>query len=174
MRIEEARLRHASYYQSALASAHEQYLSGGPGVDRGLSLFDLCWPNVQIGHAWSTERCSKNRTAAALCIQYQNSGLYVLYLRQDPRERIRWLEAALSAARILANRAEEGRHLAHLGVAYKELGNPRRGIEHHERALQIFREIGDRRGEAGRSIIWLQHGAISVISAAQGSSSRAL
>ena len=149
MKIEEARLRHASHYQRALAFAHERYLAGGAGVDHGLSLFDLYWPNVRIGHAWSVQRCSKNRAAAALCMQYQNSGLYILYLRQHPRERIEWLEAAARAARILANTAEEGRHLSHLGVAYKELGDPRRAIEYHEGALRMFREIGDRRGEGG-------------------------
>jgi tetratricopeptide (TPR) repeat protein len=90
----------------------------------------------------------KNKVAAQLCNYYPNAGTYCLDLRQYPRERTRWLEAALAAARSLMNRASEGGHLGNLGNAYAALGEPRRAIEFYEQALAIDREISDRRGEA--------------------------
>jgi tetratricopeptide (TPR) repeat protein len=38
-------------------------------------------------------------------------------------------------------------HLGNLGLAYSDLGEPRKAIEFYDQALQISREIGDRRGE---------------------------
>ena len=34
-----------------------------------------------------------------------------------------------------------------MGIAYADLGEPRKAIEFHEQSLKISREIGDRRGE---------------------------
>ena len=33
------------------------------------------------------------------------------------------------------------------GIAYSDLGEPKKAIEYYEQALKISREIGDRRGE---------------------------
>jgi len=40
--------------------------------------------------------------------------------------------------------------LGNLGLAYSDLGEPRKAIEFYEQALAIAREIGDRRGEGNR------------------------
>ena len=52
------------------------------------------------------------------------------------------------------DRRPQGRRraLGNLGLAYADLGETRRAIEFYEQALQIAREIGDRRG-AG-SALW--------------------
>jgi tetratricopeptide (TPR) repeat protein len=50
-------------------------------------------------------------------------------------------------AREIGDRRGEGAALGNLGLAYKDLGEPRRAIEYHEQDLVIAREIGDRRGE---------------------------
>jgi len=42
----------------------------------------------------------------------------------------------------------EGAALGNLGSAYYDLGEARKAIEFYEQALVIYREIGDRRGEA--------------------------
>jgi tetratricopeptide (TPR) repeat protein len=68
-------------------------------------------------------------------------------LRQHPRERVRWCEEALKAARQLKNRAAEGRHLGNLGIAYFDLGDQRRAIECQEESMAIARELDDRLGE---------------------------
>jgi tetratricopeptide (TPR) repeat protein len=49
--------------------------------------------------------------------------------------------------REISDRRGEGNSLGNLGLAYADLGEPRRAIEHYEQALSIMREIGDRRGE---------------------------
>src|SRR5205807_2248468 len=86
--------------------------------------------------------------AAQLCIAYPDAGVYVLNLRQHPREQIRWLELAAGAARRLKQRGREGNALGNLGLAHANLGESRRAIEFYEQALLIDREIGDRVGEA--------------------------
>ena len=84
---------------------------------------------------------------ARLGMTYPDAGAYVLSLRQHSRERIRWLEIALAAARRLQHRKGEGATLGNLGIAYANLGETRRAIQFYEQALLIHREIGDRRGE---------------------------
>jgi len=50
--------------------------------------------------------------------------------------------------RKIGDRRGEGKAFGNLGIAYKDLGEPRRAIEYYEQALVIDREIGDRQGEA--------------------------
>ena len=78
---------------------------------------------------------------------YPDAGEYLLELRLHGREWVLWLEVALSSARQLNDRREEGNHLGNLGSAYYALGETRRAIEHYEQALVTSREIGNRRGE---------------------------
>src|SRR5205814_552546 len=109
--------------------------------------FDAERRNVETGQEWACQHADGDETAARLCNEYPNAGVYVFSLRQHPRERILWLEAALAAARQLKHRAAEGSHLGNLGNAYAALGQTRRAIEFYEQRLVIAREIGDRRGE---------------------------
>jgi len=143
-----ARRRHARHYLQVLRTANRLYLAGGDQVTAGLRLFDLERPNIEAGQTWSAAQAAENDEAARLCCDYPNAGVYCLALRQHPRhERIPWLEAAVKAARRLEDRKAEGNHLGSLGIAYKNLGEPRRAIELYEQCLIIHREIGDRRGE---------------------------
>jgi len=143
----EARLRHASHYKDVLGAADDLYLKGGENVLLGLHLFDLEWENIRTGHAWAIATHESDPNPSKLCIEYPNAGVYVLNLRQHPREKIRWLEAAISSAREIGDRQGEGVALGNLGNAYAALGDARKAIEYHEQALVIAREIGDRRGE---------------------------
>ena len=138
---------HAMHYQTVLADAVGLYLEGGQTVRGGLMLFDLEWRNIETGQAWAETEAGGNDQAALLCIAYPDAGAYVLALRQHPRERIRWLEAAVGAARRIKKRGSEGNALGNLGLAFANLGQLRRAIEFHEQALVIVREIGDQRGE---------------------------
>lgn len=105
------------------------------------------WKNIQAGQAWAAEHAAEDDAAAALCSDYPRAGRNLTDLCLHPRERIRWREAALAAARRLKLRDAEGMHLHSLGSAYLDLGQPHRAIEFCERALTILREVGDRRGE---------------------------
>ena len=55
-------------------------------------------------------------------VNIPDAGVYCLSLRQHPRERIRWLELALAAARRLKQRSWEGAALGNLGNAYHRPG----------------------------------------------------
>jgi tetratricopeptide (TPR) repeat protein len=143
-----AQKRFATHYKEVLTSTKELYLEGGESLLRGLALFDLEWGNIQAAHVWvAAQTDATDADVARLSISYPHAGLYVLDLRQHSRERIRWLEIALVAARRLPHRAGEGAALANLGIAYKDLGETRRAIQYYEQALPIHRELGDRRGE---------------------------
>lgn len=139
---------HAIHYKDVLSVVNDLYLSGGEELARGLALFDLEWGNILAGHAWVV---AQDRTVdedvARLAIEYPHLGADVLYLRLDPRERIRWQEAALTSARILKNRTSEAYALGNLGNAYGDLRDSRRAIEFYEQVLPIIRELSDRRAE---------------------------
>ena len=142
----EAGLRHAAHYESVLRAARKLYMQGGESITRGLGLFDLEWGNIQAGQAWAAGHAGEDDAAARLCSAYPNWP-YLLDLRLHPRERIRWMEAALAAARRLKDKSAEGVHQGNLGRAYADLGNARRAIESYEQATAIAREIGDRHNE---------------------------
>jgi tetratricopeptide (TPR) repeat protein len=138
---------HSIHYLRVLIKAKDLYLEGGEAFMRGLALFDSEWSNIQAGQAWCARYADINDVAAQLCFSYPTDGTSLLSLRQDPRERIDWLEKALSAARRLNDRRTEADCLSGLGSAYVELGELRRGIEFHEQHLALARELGDQRGE---------------------------
>jgi len=144
------RERHAGHYQTVCRAANELYARGGEWLLRGLRLFDLEWDNVEAGHRWAEENAERNQRALELCDDYPAECFYILPMRQHPRQRVAWLETALTAARRLDRRQVEGWHLGNLGNAYADLGEVRRAIECYEQALEIDREIRDRRGEGNR------------------------
>jgi tetratricopeptide (TPR) repeat protein len=144
---QEARLKHATHYKDVLSAADDLYLEGGENVMRGLRLFDLEWENIRVGQTWAASAVANNPALAELCTAYPDAGVYVLDLRQHPRQRIQWLEAALFAARETGDRRGEMYALNNLGLAYADLGETRKAIECYEQSLVIARETGDRRGE---------------------------
>jgi tetratricopeptide (TPR) repeat protein len=139
--------RHAEHYLAISSAADNLHLKGGDAFLEGLRLFDTEWGNIRAGQAWATAHAAQDDAAARSASSYPSAGAYCLALRQHPRERILWLEAALAAARRLKDRAAEEAHLGNQGMAYANLGETRRAIEFYEQQLVIVREIGDRRGE---------------------------
>lgn len=143
-----ARQRFSAHYQSVLHEADALYEQGGESLRRGLSLVDLEWRNIQEGQVWAATHVDDDHAARELCNSYPDAGKYVLELRQRPRERIRWSEAALTAAQKLNQRNAAVRHLVALGDSYNDLAEVHHAIGCYEQALQIAREACDRRGEA--------------------------
>lgn len=144
---EQAGSLHAAHYLQILSTANKFYLKGGEAITGGLSLFDNERVNIEAGQEWAAARFADDEQAARLCNEYSGAGVYILNLRQHPRDIIRWTEAALVAARQLKDRAAEGRFLGNLGLAYGALGKTRQAIEFYEQNIAIAHEIGDRRGE---------------------------
>jgi tetratricopeptide (TPR) repeat protein len=143
-----ARQRHSAHYQSVLHEADALYEQGGRFMKQGLELVDLEWRNIQAGQVWAATQAGNDRGACELCNSYPDAGKYVLDLRLHPRERIRWSESALSAARKLKRRKAAARHLVALGDSYADLAEVHHAIECYDQALDIAREAKDRRGEA--------------------------
>jgi tetratricopeptide (TPR) repeat protein len=139
--------RHAAHYLVVLVECDAFYKKGGDAIKNAIALFDVERRNVEAGQEWACRHSSRYEASARLCNEYPNAGVYVLNLRQHPREYISWLEAALAAARQLKYRAAEGVHSGNLGLAFADLGETRRAIEFHEQYLAIAREVNDRPGE---------------------------
>lgn len=142
----EGQALHALHYLQVLEDANQLFLKGHANLTAGLALFDLEQINIRAGQAWASQHLAQNPHAAHACNTYAGQGS-LLSLRLHPRERLRWLEAGLMAARQLNNRQHEGIHLGNLGLAYTALGETHRAIEVYEQRLAIARELGDRRGE---------------------------
>jgi tetratricopeptide (TPR) repeat protein len=143
-----ARQRFSAHYQSVLHEADALYEQGGEFLRRGLGLVDMEWSNIQDGQVWTATHVDDDHAARELCNSYPDAGKYVLELRQRPRDRIRWSEAALTAAQKLNQRNAAVRHLVALGDSYNDLAEVHHAIGCYEQALEIAREACDRRGEA--------------------------
>jgi tetratricopeptide (TPR) repeat protein len=145
---DEISMCHAAYFVDVLSRSRDLCLKGGDSLMRGLSLFDSEWPNIQAGNAWARANMAENQEATKLCSRYPSVGTTCLNLRQHPRDRIIWREAALEAARRLGDREAEGDHLGNLSIAHRQLGDTSNAIEYGQKYLIIAREISDKRGEA--------------------------
>jgi tetratricopeptide (TPR) repeat protein len=141
------RTHHAEHYLNVLAKCNVLYERGGEAIKDGLARFDAERRNIEAGQKWACDELCEDEAAARLCNSYPNVAGDVLHLRQRPRERIVWREAALAAAQRLKIRASEGRHLGNLGTAYYELGELPRAIECLEQCVAILREVKDQRLE---------------------------
>jgi tetratricopeptide (TPR) repeat protein len=146
-----ARMRHADHYLTVLRECQAFYLKGGDAIKSGLALFDVERRNIEAGQEWACRHSSEDEAAARLCNEYPTAGVYVLFLRQHPREHIYWPEAALAAARKLKDRSLEGAHLSNLGIAHGHLGKYQQSIEYFEQFIEITRELGNRESE-GRGL----------------------
>ncbi len=144
---EAARKRHSKHYLGVLEGANALYGSGGDSALLGLRVLETEWGNIAAGQAWSVNQSKYDEDALKLCSSYPSAGYQILVLRRPTRERIRWLELAITAARALHDLEKEGYHLGNLGCAYIELGEPHRAIEFHEQALSIACNLGDRHSE---------------------------
>lgn len=142
-----ARHHHAAHYQSVLHEADALYEQGGKFLKQGLDLVDLEWQNIQAAQVWAATQFERNHLACDLCNAFPDAGKYVLDLRQHPRERIRWSEAALAAAQKMQRRKAAGKHLIGLGDSYADLSEVHHAIDCYEQAVEIARETKDRRGE---------------------------
>jgi hypothetical protein len=52
-KLDIAHQRHAAYYNIVLDVANQFYLEGEDGIDKGLWLLDLEWPNIEAGQGWA-------------------------------------------------------------------------------------------------------------------------
>jgi tetratricopeptide (TPR) repeat protein len=143
----QAELSFANHFLAELCKAGELYDQGAEALMQGLYLFDLGWSNIERAQSWAEQYSADTEEFAQICNNFPDVAPRLLDLRQAPRDRIRWLEAALTAAQRLKDRIAEGRHLNHLGLAYSHLGEFVLAVEIFKNSLEIFQLVGDRRAE---------------------------
>ncbi len=80
-----------------------------------------------------------------------NLGLAYAALGETQRA-ITHYEQALTIAKQIGNRSDEGAWLGNLGLAYANLGETQRAITYHEQALAFAKQIGDRSVECLHTI----------------------
>ncbi|HKP13999.1 MAG TPA: tetratricopeptide repeat protein, partial [Blastocatellia bacterium] len=144
----QAYLRHAAYYRDVLSQIHELYRRGHMDGELALQQFDQERANIEMGQAQAEKHATEYDEAAAICSDYPDVAANLLDLRLHPRERIRWVQAAIAAAKRRNDLEAQARHLNHLGLAYHKLGRSRRSLKIHRRQLSIARKAADRRCEA--------------------------
>lgn len=135
-------LRHSIYYGQILRKADELFKQGGDSTRQGLDLFQTSLENIRVGQAWAEENSGNDAQAAALCSSYV-LGNQLLEFGLLPVDRIRWLEAGLTAARRLADRRSETQLLVALGRAQLDIGHIYEAIEFCEYAYKIISESDD-------------------------------
>ena len=140
-----AKRRHAEHFIRVGAMTDELYRKGEESFLVGLTLFDRERDHLEAAFDWLESQL--NKESALLLVSLVDAVTCSSHLRFHPRQRVRWREAQARAAQLEGDRSGEGHALGNLGLAYVDLGNPRKAIECYERRLVIAREIGDRRGE---------------------------
>jgi tetratricopeptide (TPR) repeat protein len=143
-----ARHRHAMHFLNVAREAYNLYKEGGTALLQGLAFFERAWSDLRAALAWAQANSKQDVTAMELCSTIPYAAIYCLDLRQDPLERIAWLESAIKAARRLDNFYAHASPLTKLGGdGYADLGRVEPAIDDYERLLAVVRAIGYRRGE---------------------------
>jgi tetratricopeptide (TPR) repeat protein len=137
-----AQVRHCRYYEKVLRNANRLFEQGGAALQAGLKVYEAELANIERAQAWAVAQSATDPEAARLCSELPDAGNYFFDLRQHPRERVRWREAALVAARTLGNRAAEAVHLSNLGIAHGALGDTERASEYYAERLVFARKMG--------------------------------
>jgi hypothetical protein len=126
--IAEAQRRHAAHYLHVVREADRLFKQGGSALHSALELFEVERTNVLAGMAWAERHMDKDEDAAMICSTFPNAGALLFELLFSPRERLRWLESALKAARGLDDREAEAWHVGNIGLVHLNLCDIRKAI----------------------------------------------
>jgi len=142
----DANLKHAQYYAEVLLHADRLYEGGDADVETGLRLFDTDWKNIESGQKWAAQHAEKDDSAATLTSEFPERGAHCLYLRQKPKGRIGWLEAALQVVHLRGFELVEGVLHGKIGLALTEMGEYEKAIEHYSTRIEIAKRLNDFEG----------------------------
>src|SRR5947209_12919434 len=145
-------VRLAGHCLTRLRSLNELYLEGSGSADVNTRQFRDEWAVILYAWRWVVaqyEAGAADEAVRTLCKDFPNVGAHLAQIPMllHPREAIRLLEAATSAARELKDPAGEANRLGRIGLAYAALGDSRRAAEYHKRHLAIASALENRAGE---------------------------
>lgn len=152
--LRRASLLHAVHYMRLLYEQNQSYLRGGEEQSSSLKGFEVELPNLRFiqgqFHDFIVSMKEKQDLSVMdqafldVCNTIPDAGAYLISLKLNARERIRWIEDALRASRKLQNELTTQAHLGNLGLAHNELGELSQAIEYYQQAFHVAKEIGDR------------------------------
>ena len=139
---------HVTHLTGVLASAETRSRQGTEALADALSLFDSQRAHFEAAQAWvlsappdsSTPEAPRLRGYTGLALA--SGGL--LAQRVAPRQRGRWIEGALAAARRLAEPVVEAGLLLLLGQIQRELGQSSQAKQSYAQCLQLAKTAGER------------------------------
>ncbi|MEK9628451.1 MAG: tetratricopeptide repeat protein [Nitrospinota bacterium] len=137
----------ALYYYEVLSEANELYEKDEEGAESALNMFDLNWPNIQAGQAWSANKSTEDATIAKLCGDYCTQARTLMPMRHPPEECIQWNESALAASRESENIESEKNNLLTLGMQLNDMGHYEKAAEYLEDAQILANQLGHSKDE---------------------------
>jgi tetratricopeptide (TPR) repeat protein len=90
-----AQHRLAQHYMNRLQQASLNVQKGQANKAYWFDQVEQDWAQIQHWQAWSTDVAPQDETAARLCIEFPLMGADILAIRQNPVDRLNWLETAL-------------------------------------------------------------------------------
>lgn len=146
--IDKTRYRLARFYLDKLRTANEAYQRGHENALYGLRVFDQEWDQIKLWHGWAKARADLDMAAADLCTAYTQIGADLLQLRLSTTERLAWLKTGLKLARQAGDPPAELANLLGLVYTYRMLDEYTQSAETADQALELARQLGDRRSMA--------------------------
>jgi len=138
---------HVPHLTGVLASAETRSRQGTEALADALSLFDSQRAHFEAAQAWVLSAPPENSAPEAARLRgYTGLALAsggLLAQRVAPRQRARWIEGALAAARRLAEPAAEAGLLLLLGQIQRELGQPSQANQSYAQCLQLAKTAGE-------------------------------
>ena len=142
--LNQAKRRHANHFIKVAEESDRLFLKGGNCLQLSLAMFDTERPHFESAFDW----LSSSANEPASLIQLVDAVVYTGSLRFDFRQRIRWLEAEIKAAKASGDRKAESNAIGNLGLVYIRLRQPSKALGLFETALALDKELGNRAGQA--------------------------
>ena len=144
--------RHAMHYLRVFGQARsllgEVFERVRPAeIEEGLRFFDEARENIGLAWQWSVDHTDTDPEAASVCSQFARGGSRLSSFRQQPRERIAWLEAALRACPNLPEGpSEQATHLMWLGYTQHLVGDAEQAATRLEESIRMHRRLRQKDG----------------------------
>jgi tetratricopeptide (TPR) repeat protein len=144
---EAAEIFFSGHYAEVASQANQLFQNRAESLQQGLALFDLEWPNIKAGQSWAAACIGMDPEVASLALEYQNAAFSYLQTRLHVRERLKWVQPVLDAARKAKDELLVAQMLQRLAGVLKEMGKAREALKTYNEALTYYRKKEDQGGE---------------------------